>query len=381
MVFFAHISDTHLGFRQYNLREREQDFYDAFNEAIDKIIKEKVDFVVHSGDLFESSRPSTEALLAVLKSVKKLDEKGIKIYAIPGSHDQPRRKGLPPHALFEQLGVTVLRSSKPFDVFGKKVFIGGVEYTPRAFKKILKSKIEEIASNSKNYSKRILVLHQAVQQYLPFDYELDLSDLPTNFDYYAMGHIHKRLKTNYGRGILAYPGSTEVWSKDEYNEYRKNGKGFYIVDLSGDQPYVHEINLENIRPHLEFKVKSSENFDKEFAKIMEKIRSIRFNKKPVIHLEIKTSSSINRVFLQKLISKYIEPYALGVRWQLEEKPLTPDLLTLEMDKISIKDLLREFLKDESKASFAYELFNLLSQGDIEGAVNQARRFYEKGAWK
>ena len=31
----AHIADTHLGYRQYNIEERENDIYDAFCEAIE----------------------------------------------------------------------------------------------------------------------------------------------------------------------------------------------------------------------------------------------------------------------------------------------------------------------------------------------------------
>ena len=50
---FAHLADTHLGYRQFGLLEREKDFYEVFDKIIDKIIEEKVDFVIHSGDLFD----------------------------------------------------------------------------------------------------------------------------------------------------------------------------------------------------------------------------------------------------------------------------------------------------------------------------------------
>ena len=43
---FAHLADTHLGYRQYGLFEREKDFYEVFEKVIDKIIEENVDFVV-----------------------------------------------------------------------------------------------------------------------------------------------------------------------------------------------------------------------------------------------------------------------------------------------------------------------------------------------
>ena len=71
---FAHLSDSHLGYRQFGILEREQDFYDVFARNIDKIIEMDVDFVIHSGDLFDNNRPSTEALLAFQKALLRLKE-------------------------------------------------------------------------------------------------------------------------------------------------------------------------------------------------------------------------------------------------------------------------------------------------------------------
>ena len=36
---FAHLADTHLGYRQFGLLEREKDFYEVFDKIIDKLIK------------------------------------------------------------------------------------------------------------------------------------------------------------------------------------------------------------------------------------------------------------------------------------------------------------------------------------------------------
>ncbi|MEM2850046.1 MAG: metallophosphoesterase, partial [Candidatus Bathyarchaeia archaeon] len=58
----AHVSDTHLGRRQYNLDERENDIYDVFNEIVERILEERVDVFIHSGDLFDSPTPPIKAL-------------------------------------------------------------------------------------------------------------------------------------------------------------------------------------------------------------------------------------------------------------------------------------------------------------------------------
>jgi len=124
---FAHLADTHLGRRQFNLDEREEDFYRAFHRIIDKIIEERVDFVVHSGDLFDDKKPSIKALLEVKKGVRKLADAGIKLYTVAGNHDIPKRTGaLVPHELFDE--VVLLESSF---VVEKEVFIGGIPYFSR----------------------------------------------------------------------------------------------------------------------------------------------------------------------------------------------------------------------------------------------------------
>ena len=66
---FIHMADTHLGYRQYGLSERENDFLEVFDDIIEETVKERPDFVVHSGDLFEYSRPPTKALLTAQKKV------------------------------------------------------------------------------------------------------------------------------------------------------------------------------------------------------------------------------------------------------------------------------------------------------------------------
>ena len=76
---FAHLSDTHLGYRQYGKVERERDFAAAFQNIIEKIIDLDVDFVIHSGDLFETPRPTTDALLVVQRAIKELNKAEIPI--------------------------------------------------------------------------------------------------------------------------------------------------------------------------------------------------------------------------------------------------------------------------------------------------------------
>ena len=99
---FSHISDTHLG--QYrSKKEREDDTYDAFKQAIEISIKDKVDFVIFSGDIFDKAQPPNDAILTMMQQLNLLKENGIESYFVLGDHDQPKVVQNPIHALYSSL--------------------------------------------------------------------------------------------------------------------------------------------------------------------------------------------------------------------------------------------------------------------------------------
>ena len=92
----VHFSDTHLGFRQLHRvndagrNEREQDVYDAFERAIDRIIELAPAVAIHAGDLFDSYHPSSAALGVALDGLRRLRDAGIPVVVIAGNHSSPR---------------------------------------------------------------------------------------------------------------------------------------------------------------------------------------------------------------------------------------------------------------------------------------------------
>lgn len=88
MTRLLHTSDTHLGYRQYHLDERRQDFADAFAEVVSSAIKNDVDAVVHAGDLFHTSRPSITPLQTVLTELQRLQSADIPFLLIVGNHER-----------------------------------------------------------------------------------------------------------------------------------------------------------------------------------------------------------------------------------------------------------------------------------------------------
>ena len=69
---FAHLGDCHLGgWRQPELKELN---FECFKEAMDRILKEKVDFILLAGDLFDSPYPPIETLKETFEVFKKIKE-------------------------------------------------------------------------------------------------------------------------------------------------------------------------------------------------------------------------------------------------------------------------------------------------------------------
>ena len=84
---FSHISDIHLGFSQYGLDEREVDVYQAFDQAIEKSIEDKVEFVIFAGDIFHTPNPKGKPQIKLASALKRLNENKIESYFVLGEND------------------------------------------------------------------------------------------------------------------------------------------------------------------------------------------------------------------------------------------------------------------------------------------------------
>src|SRR3989338_6634094 len=82
---FAHLADCHIGsWREPKLREVNAK---AFIKAMDLCIEKNVDFIIISGDLFNTSLPAIDNLKTAVKKLKEIKNKNIPVYIIAGSHD------------------------------------------------------------------------------------------------------------------------------------------------------------------------------------------------------------------------------------------------------------------------------------------------------
>lgn len=360
---FAHIADTHMGIRQYNLDKREQDFYAAFGEAVDKILESKCDFVVHSGDLFDEPRPQIRAMVEARDAIDRLLEADIPIFAIAGNHDILMRKGaVPPHALYKKL--EMLSPKNPAREF-EGILICGLPYHSKVHASALKESLKELRVEAKNYDNSILMLHQGIDKYFGWEFELKIGDIPKGFDYYALGHIHKRIEDDFGGGKLVYPGSTEMWRMDELSDYEKNGKGFVVVDTKDFEP--ERIDLEGTRQFLNIEIDSSSDFD--FKSIKKSVGDSR----PVVNVKI--GSDLDYTDINDML-KEIESRVL--RLSIKKGVTKKEKAEYSPKTVNIVEIMAEVMKDysEKERRFASLLFEKLKDRKIEEAQNITSDFFD-----
>jgi len=267
----------------YNLKDREEDFYEAFDEAIQTMVKDHVDAVIHAGDIFDTPKPGGTALVKFLNGLKLLKENQVKFFFTMGEHDISRLPGIPSPFLFKEMDLATYVGDGIPHTFRDLTIVG--------FHKHRKTEIEELQATLKDLDsrtagtngKKILVLHQAMFEFHKFAGELVESDLPRSFDYYAMGHLHDHFQKSFDgfRGPVCYPGSTDATSSEGIHEYKK---GFYITDLSAEEAKPDWIQLKSLRSAFapEF---SYERLSDDISNFMEKLTGL--SKKPMLSIKVR----------------------------------------------------------------------------------------------
>lgn len=218
MTKILHISDTHLGNRQYGSDTRRDDFTSAFDAAIDRALDENVDAVIHTGDLFHRRTPSLPIVTDCIEILRKLADEDIPFYGIVGNHDRKMdRQWLD---LIRETG-TAKRLDKTPTMVNDDVALYGIDAVTKPAWHAADFTLEE-PSNSDTF--RLLGLHQLFEPLVPEFYaDHDLTEVlervDIEIDALALGDYHKT-ESKIVDGVPAwYAGSTERCTTDE-NEPR-----------------------------------------------------------------------------------------------------------------------------------------------------------------
>lgn len=363
-----------MGLVQYGSEEREQDMYDVFNQAIDTSIKDHVNFVIFAGDIFHVPNPNGTAVVQMANGLKRLKESGIDSFFILGEHDISRIRTTPIPYVYHNLGFSrYIGQGKPFEYKG--VLIAGFDKIRKTEMSQYEEKFSKIDRTANNHNgHKILVLHQGITEFNKFAGEIQSTDLPKNFSYYAMGHLHdKDIKQfSHLNGPIAYPGSVELTASEGIKESKK---GFFEVDISTQEANPNWIELDT-RP--QFSVEADYNeLPQSINEISEKISG--FAKKPIVEVKIK-GDSIETDHIQAQISR-LNTLVLRCFWKISTKKVSDSSVFLDRPNVIDDEMLRlatDALGSEESANFAIkELLPVLTTGETEHATELVYENFEK----
>jgi exonuclease SbcD len=281
---FVHISDSHLGASGFSRKlsasgfnQREEDVCNAFRSAIDRILQLKPEFVLHTGDLFHTVRPTNRIIDFAIRQILRVVNQGIPMVIISGNHDTPKQRAVGSvfsffEVLSPDLHLVYRNRYEPMELSGVTIHAIPHCLNQEDFSQEL-TKVTIDPHDRFN----IVMLHGVVAGIPEFsmgelvEQEIPTSYLDKGFDYVALGHYHRFCQVGSAQ---YYAGSTERLSMGELGQE----KGFVEGDLDTKAVKFHavptrgmielpsldarELNQEQVLRQLEERIEKGEVADK-----------------------------------------------------------------------------------------------------------------------
>ncbi len=253
---FVHTADLHLdspfqGLYDVNPKLQEvmiKATFDAYDNIVNLCIDKKADLLLIAGDIYDSSDRSLYAQIRFLKGLNRLFEADIPVYIVHGNHD-PLESWTT--SLDWPENVTIFAADETFTAEFEKEGQVLARISGRSFQ------TAHIRDNlAKNFPEKhsddpftIGLLHCTVgggeghDPYAPCRLE-DL--LEKNYDYWALGHIHKPMVLTHDPPVI-YPGNPQGRHCAEAGE-----RGCQLVEVDADGEVEHSfIPMDTIRWYVE----------------------------------------------------------------------------------------------------------------------------------
>ena len=239
---FVHIADLHLDapFSVLNANnrlgeKRREEQLKIFENVIDYINDNKIDFLFISGDLYENEYVKEKTIEYINNLFKKIEN--TEIFIAPGNHD-PYLKNSYYRTYNWNSNVHIFNNEI------KKYSYENVDIYGYGFDDfyIQNSGVEDIKIENKDKN-NILIVHGSLDTsptqekvYNPMSYK-KLNDI--GFDYIALGHIHT---TNYTKEeTIVYPGSLAALGFDEIGEH-----GMVVGEIINGNLNTEFIKMDNV---------------------------------------------------------------------------------------------------------------------------------------
>lgn len=274
----AFVSDTHWGFAQGSVRDR--DAFDQSYQALTAACEAKPDAILMPGDLYNDHVPTPEAWhdsfvalkIPYLSSYhpevkisyhkngesKPCPYNGIPVIALHGTHDYRSKDFKNALDILETAGflMHVHAGYCKLEKNGETVCVFGLSGVPeKKARDVLQAWNPKAISGAYN----LLMIHQSIKEFLPTDDEmavsLSLSDLPRDFNLLVNGHLHwpQVHDLQDGRRFLLC-GSTVTTQMKKLESTKP--KGWWLLDTQTNQLDFFPIEKQRKLFYHSFKFKN-----------------------------------------------------------------------------------------------------------------------------
>ncbi len=380
MVKFAHLADCHLGsWRQQELQDLN---FLSFQKIIDRIIQEKLNFTLISGDLFDSAYPPIEILKETFAEFKKLKDKNIPVYLIAGSHDYSASGRtfldvLEKAGLCKNIGQHEVQPDERIKLL--PTIHEGIEIYGYAGKKS-SLEIEDLKKTyiNSNAAFTILMLHTTISDVIG---NIDMNSINKQelpfANYYAMGHIHQRFNTEESNSTFVYPGPTYPNNFQELVDLECGS--FQITELT------NRLTTKNIKIPLKETIFIEIEIDNGLTateKVIEILNKVNMKDK-ILLLKLKGTLNIGKTGdikfneIEEFISKKETYSYLRNISQLRVKDSDVNLNSTQLDNIEeIEKIIQDEFSSVNPNDFNIHLPQLMNTLSTEKNEDEKSQFFE-----
>lgn len=312
-----HTSDWHLGkklFKQSRLPEQER----FLNWLVDYIVHHHLELLLICGDIFDVPNPPNDAVQLYFSFLNKLTElSDCHVIIIPGNHDSSSFISAPTEIL-KKHNIHIIAGIKDYqenniislNINDQSISIKGLPYfrTYELYNEIEKSKksvekddIEKYIKDFFKYwpkessrTKKIVMGHHAFGSFSATGSEQalmlsGLESIPLNwlgddFDYMALGHIHKPQVLSNEKNIY-YSGSPIPLRFSE-----KHNKHLNLVTFDPNSVSVEKVEIPVFRDIIQIK----SNKEEVYSKIDKSLENLNSDLSPFVEISIQLDEPDNK---------------------------------------------------------------------------------------
>lgn len=352
-------SDLHIGNKAYGkldkvtgLNSREVDSIKILNQVIDYTIKNKIDVVVFSGDMYKNSSPSSTVVDKVNEAFFKLSLNNIKTFVLDGNHDVSKLSTFSSSlSQFTALNVPNITHSRflKTEIFHNNDKDYQFVMLPTYY---TKDEISKIMENIDTTLPTIIIGHLSIANAQLNDWTIIDNEECIDLDVFKkknivsviLGHFHKYQELN-NNPFVFYTGST---NRIDFTE-EKQEKGFVLLDIDGNELKSHEFIKTNSQKFLTVRLDCKDETD---SKKIEKMILLELKKKDLenVILRIQVEVDNNIILDEKEILTYA--YENKVQYVLKIQKIIPKKIVANTNYISnnlsVNESIEKYYKNQKR---------------------------------